>query len=192
MATKEAVLIELIKEGDHEAFNKFYCKYKSPLYRFCLSLLKDKGEVDQIVQDIFISVWTKREGLDSSQNISSYLFTIAKNKIFNHFRNIKRSESKRVDLWSMIEELQVLETENIAETEIEYQLLQKAIEDLPPQRKSVFEKSISEGKSYKEIADELQISPNTVRNHLAKARLELKQFLKLSMEINAVLFLFFL
>ena len=163
--TELAILLTL---NDEAAFSELYVRYKDKLYYFCLHLLKSKEEANDIVQEIFIRIWESRNFINPDLSFSSFLYTMARNRILNYFRDIDIDEKVK----------EILATQKVTEEEAidskiiytEYQvILQNAISQLPPQRRKIFNKSRIESMSHKEIAAELGISVNTVQEHISEA-----------------------
>lgn len=163
--TELAILLTL---NDEAAFSELYVRYKDKLYYFCLHLLKSKEEANDIVQEIFIRIWESRNFINPDLSFSSFLYTIARNRILNYFRDIDIDEKVK----------EILATQKVTEEEAidskiiytEYQvILQNAISQLPPQRRKIFNMSRIESMSHKEIAAELGISVNTVQEHISEA-----------------------
>ncbi len=177
-------LIEGLQKGDGKAFDELYKFYKIPALKFCISILKDEFEAENIIHEVFIKIWTRRESINPELNFSSYLFTSLKNRIFDYLKEVKKNEQLKEKFWERIVEIQEVDKE---EKELLYQRLHAAIETLPPKRKKIIQLNIEEGKSYHEIAEQLKISKNTVKNQLVKA----KQLLRKQMEIASVLLAFF-
>ena len=158
----------LLTRNNEAAFSELYVRYKDKLYYFCLHLLKSKEEASDIVQEIFIRIWESRNFINPDLSFSSFLYTMARNRILNYFRDI--------DIDVKVKE--ILATHKVTEEEAidskiiytEYQvILQNAISQLPPQRRKIFNMSRIESMSHKEIAAELGISVNTVQEHISEA-----------------------
>lgn len=170
----------LLIHDDEAAFSELYVRYKDKLYYFCLHLLKSKEEANDIVQEIFIRIWESRSFINPDLSFSSFLYTMARNRIMNYFRDM--------DIDIKVKEIiasQKITTEETAESQIiytEYQeILRTAIEQLPTQRQKIFNMSRIENMSHKEIAAELNISVNTVQEHISEAL----KFIKIYFNKNA-------
>ncbi len=160
--TELAILLTL---NDEAAFSELYVRYKDKLYYFCLHSTE---EANDIVQEIFIRIWESRNFINPDLSFSSFLYTMARNRILNYFRDIDIDEKVK----------EILATQKVTEEEAidskiiytEYQvILQNAISQLPPQRRKIFNMSRIESMSHKEIAAELGISVNTVQEHISEA-----------------------
>jgi RNA polymerase sigma-70 factor (family 1) len=161
-------LVESLQKGDAEAFDKLFGKYANRLFAFGIKYLKSKEDTESLVQDVFLKVWENRQSLKKESSFQSYLFTIAYNKICNIFR-------RRVSERQFSEKLSLELTENLIKTEdsADYKSIleqvDRLIDQLPDQQKTVFLKSRKEGLSTKEIATELHLSPGTVDNYISAA-----------------------
>ena len=160
-------LLERFQDGSEEAFNELYQYYKEPAVRFCNSILKDIDESENIIQEVFIKIWDRKHAINLELNFTSYLFTIIKNRIFDYLKEIKKKESLKEKYWKHIVEHAQSDKELQEERIIK---IQDAIEDLSEKRKQIIKLNYEEGKSYEEIANELNISINTVKNQLVKAK----------------------
>lgn len=147
-----------------------------------------KEEANDIVQEIFIRLWESRSFINPELSFSSFLYTMARNRILNYFRDIDIDEKVK----------QILSAQKITEEEAidskiiytEYQMiLQNAISQLPPQRQKIFNMSRIESMSHKEIAAELGISVNTVQEHISEALKFIKVYFSKHADISISLLL---
>lgn len=173
-------LVTQLTQDDEAAFSELYIRYKDKLSHFCFYLLKSKEEANDIVQDIFIRIWESRSFINPELSFSAFLYTMARNRIMNYFRDM--------DIDTKVKEIlaaRKITVEETTESQIiytEYQeILQAAIALLPAQRKRIFNMSRVENMSHKEIAAELGISVNTVQEHISEAL----KFIKLYFNKNA-------
>lgn len=170
--------VENLKHGDVKAFDTLYAKYSVRLYNFSFKYLKSAEEAEEVVQEVFLYIWDKREGLKPDHSFNSYIFTIACNIIKKHFNKKSRDNAFKDDLIYSL-----LQQENRLDQVIDYKFLLEKVElyinALPKRRKEIFVKRKFDGLSVKQIAEELGISPNTVENQLASAQKQIKnEFLK--------------
>ena len=161
-------LFRSIATGNESAFAELFRRYDRRIYPFVLKMIKDTVLAEEITQEIFIKIWRYRETLTAIDQPESYILTIAARhtldqikKRLNEHRMLKRFSAGFKSAHNDPEELLLLK-----DTE---ELIQRAVDQLPPQQKSVYLLSRKQGMSYEEIGRELNISPNTVRNHLVKA-----------------------
>ena len=181
----EQSLIEQLKLGNELAFKNLYDRYRNDIYAYSLSMLKNKAFAEELVQDVFLKVWTNRENLNPDLSFKAFIFTITRNLTFN-FLN-KASNEK--DLYKEIfykSQVQCNSTErHMEEADLDY-IKGKAIDLLPPKRKMIFQKSRMEGQSYEEISQELGISISTVKNQMTKALSTIRKYLELNSDITAL------
>jgi len=173
----ESTLFTQIAHGDEKAFAEIFYHYSKRIYPFVLKKTKSETTAEEIVQEIFIKLWTNRENLSHIENYESYIFTIAANKVYKYFRKIAGEERLLKALWNRVNEL-CYTTEEIIELKESEELINKAIEQLPPQRKKIYQLSRHQGLSHAQIAEQLSISPSTVNNQLTEALRYIKQHLQ--------------
>jgi RNA polymerase sigma-70 factor (family 1) len=161
-------LIENLRKGDVEAFDLVYEKYAQRLYAFSLKYLRSVEETEELVQSVFLKVWENQKNLKKETSFKSYLFTIAYNEICNLFRRRKYQQKFAAETTTENQE-----TADVTEDQVDYQSVLQQVEiiiaQLPEKQKIIFMKSRIEGKSTKEIASELGLSPGTVDNYISEA-----------------------
>lgn len=170
-------LISRLRSGSQEAFKTVYIHYYGSLERFLFSLLRSKEESEEMAQDVFMTIWEKREQLDPSKNIKSFIYTIARNSVMNLF-----DHRKVLDRYARTANVPVnddITSEDILiaqETEL---LIELAVARMPRMRRRIFELNRYEDMDNASIADRLGISKANVANHLALARKDIKEILAL-------------
>jgi RNA polymerase sigma-70 factor (family 1) len=170
----EIELVRRLKEGDHDAFEMLYHVYKDRLIGNLLRILKSRALVEEQVQDVFLKVWKGRDNIDVEKPFKAYLFTIAANMAKNVIRSAYYDKQMRATLLPVDQRIYMHVEEQITADENK-QVLHNLLEKLPPQRRTVFTLCKLEGKSYKEVSELLNISENTVNDHIRKANLTLSQ-----------------
>ena len=167
MDNNDSILVDNLQHGDLYSFDLLFKKYGDKLYGFAVRYLKSEADAEELVQDVYVKIWEERGKLKKESSFKSYLFTIAYNDICKIFR--QRNYHK-----IYVEEIIFRDNnfDNIDE-KMDYssalEQVQLWIEQLPPRRKEIFNMRHKEGKSSKEIAKELNISPGTVDNHISEA-----------------------
>ncbi|MCE5347381.1 MAG: RNA polymerase sigma-70 factor [Bacteroidales bacterium] len=188
-SNEELFILQRMIEGDENAFKYFFDTYYEDLCNFVNSYLRDEALSEDVVQDIFIYLWEKRDSLPENCSIKSYLYTASKNKSLNHLRDTK-NKNRIID--ELLIRTQTNSEEN-ADLSIEFEELMKviyqAVEGLPAQCKTIFRLSREKGLTNKEIADELGISIKTVENQMTIAIKKLKDFLQPYHDLIFILFL---
>jgi RNA polymerase sigma-70 factor (ECF subfamily) len=161
-------LVERLQKGEVEAFDSIYNKYSGKLYAFGLKYLRSKAEAEELVQSVFLKVWENYKNLKKESSFKSYLFTIAYNEICNLFR--KRNYRQKFINDTLYENTQTsYEIETSIDCQSVLDQVQQIIDKLPEKQKIIFLKSRHEGKSTKEIAEEIGLSPGTVDNYISDA-----------------------
>lgn len=169
-------LLQLMSSGNEMAFKKLYDKYYDKIFAVALNFTKSKVIAEEIVQDVFLKIWLKREALTGVDNFEAYLFIMARNHIYNCLRS-KMKDIVYLDYlqnyFAVVEDA----TSSLYTKDI-YKLISEAREKLPPQQRRVFELSRYEGLNHKAIAEKLSISTLTVKAHLTKALQFIRQKLE--------------
>ncbi|WP_285055461.1 RNA polymerase sigma factor [Pedobacter ginsengisoli] len=171
----EEELITLLKAGDERAFGVLYDQYKERLAGNLYKLLKSSELTKEILQDLFLKIWDTREQLDPKKSFRSYLFRIGENMVNDYYRKAARDRSMRNKMMLANTELYSHIEENLFSKE-NAELLQQAVDKMPPQRKLVFTLCKLEGKSYKEVEQIMGINAKTINSHLFQANKFLKQY----------------
>ncbi len=185
-------LVKAIRKGDHFAFDGLFNKYSMPLYSFILSILKNKHDAEEAVQDVFYKIWEKRKELDPELSFKAYLFKIALNAAKKHYRKKLQDEKYKQEIALG---LNVDPTTDLSDVEYKNLLdyVDKLINLLPPSRREIFIMSKKDGMKNLEIAEKLNISEQTVKNQLVSAQKFLKaQASKSDSELNFLFFRFFM
>jgi RNA polymerase sigma-70 factor (ECF subfamily) len=172
----EKLLIGKVKIGNEVAFKLLFDHYQRYIYAYSLSLLKSKPQAQEVVQDVFLNVWLNRERLDPSLSFKSYIFTIARNMAFNFLEKAANDLKLRERIFYKSQLSNNFPDTPLIESDYK-KLKDHAIRNLSPRCKQVFQMSRNDGKSYQEIAQELNISSNTVKNQMSKALANIKEFL---------------
>ena len=164
---EKEILLRLI-QGDEQAFEKIYRLYSNRLYGRLLKLLKSVPQTEEILQDVFLKVWEYRASIDPEKSFRAFLFKIAENKAYDFFRKAALHKAFETELIALSTSNHTMLEELIRDEE-KYVLLEKAINNLPPQRQQVFRLCKLERKSYTEAGQLLGISLSTVSDHIVKA-----------------------
>lgn len=170
----EKQLLLLLKEGDYEAFNSIYQRYSLRILGRIVRLVKSEQIAEEVLQELFLKIWEKREHINPELSFRSFLFSVAQNIVYDHFRKVALDERHRSEFIKGYTEDYAHIEEELVFKQAEEQLM-KAIAKLPPQCQKVFVLFKLEGKSYKEICSQMNISRSTVNNHITKANNLLKQ-----------------
>jgi len=193
MPSKVEVVSELVVrliEGDEAAFRAIYDQLHARVFRLLTTLVKEREQAEELLQEAFVSLWLNRKKLDAAQPLYPYVYLTARRLAIDHFRR-KMTEAEAKQQLLRQADGRSYETEEVVHAADLHRFTAEAIKTLPKQQQTVFILSRQEGLSYDEIAERLQISRNTVKNHLVSALKTLKvHFVKNN--ITYLYFLFFL
>lgn len=184
----ERELLKRLQLGDEKAFTEIYGLYKDRISYRLLRLLKSEALAEEILQDLFLKIWQNRGTIDPSRSFKSYLYRIAENMVYDLFRRAAKERELLDQILSANTELYTHIEENLFQKENEY-ILHEALALLPARRKEVFIACKLEGKSYKQVAEELGISATTVNDHIQKASVFLKARIPSMMSVLMLLIL---
>ncbi|MFZ4707216.1 MAG: RNA polymerase sigma-70 factor [Bacteroidales bacterium] len=188
MKDPDELLILQIKTGDKNSFEVVFRKYYQDLCQYSFRFVTDSHFAEEIVQDFFFKFWLKRESLDVSSSLRSYLFRAVQNHSLNHIEHQKINKKYADYIGFQTQGNGSHFTDFMIEKELEQQI-QKAIVALPPRRREIFELSRFEGLKYQEIADRLKINIKTVESQMVKALEQLRSDLSEYLPSIIVLFI---
>ncbi|SHF13655.1 RNA polymerase sigma factor [Pedobacter caeni] len=179
-------LADLLKEDDEAAFTEIYSRYAESLTGFASSKLYHLEDPRDIIHDVFVKLWEERKQLKVDRNLEAYLFTLVRYRIVDKIRkNITRE-----DYSEMVLALQTTlrsETEQyIAAKELKQNITQ-ALDKLSPRVREIYQLSREENLSIAQIADQLKLSEQTVKNQLSFALKHLRESLTL-LSTSALIF----
>lgn len=173
----EGTLLALLANGDEEAYTTLYSHYSRHIYQAALVYIKEPSLAREIVQETFLKVWIKRARFNNVQRFQDYLFILARNCIFDHFRKKAAALTAQEQLLHLQPQM-VNDTDHRVQEQQYSRLLHEAVAALPPQRRRIFILAKEEGLSYAEIASRMHLSRFTVKNQIAQAL----QFIRVYMD----------
>ena len=154
-----------------------YQLYSGRLFGYLIKLVKSEVFAQELLQDTFIKLWNKRENINPEKSFRSYLFRIAENNVYDFFRKAARDKKlQEAIIKNACENYRHVE-ENLLTKENE-QILQDAINLLPPKRRQIFQLIKIEERSYDEVSALLNISVSTINDHIVKAMKSIREALK--------------
>lgn len=178
VSSEDKHLLDNIRLGDEVAFEIFMKNYSSMLHYYAYGITKHKEYAEEVVSDVFFEVWKARFTLDNIDNMKSWLFVATYRKCIS----LLRKEQNRKHLsFDEIEDFTIVSQHSPDQsiiTEQEMERINNAIDKLPPKCKHVFYLAKVEKIAYKDIAELLSISVNTVTNHVAFALKTVHKILK--------------
>ena len=180
--TNENDLLVRIAEGDEKAFGTIFHHYRHRIYSYAFHLSGSSGQSDELVQEVFVKVWLNRDKIPHLLRFDNWLFTIARNQVFDMLKGMAKEASARRQMADLLDpesncvEDQVLSKEN-------EERLQQALDRLSPRQRLIFTLSRHQGMKHEEIASHLRISRHTVKTHLVQALKTLRDVLHFHSEI---------
>lgn len=175
LACDDDELLHLMQQHDVRAFDELYRRYVGRLTNSAYKRLKDRELTEEIVQDLFVNLWVKRQQLTVQKSVEAYLHTALRNAVIDWFRQQARRQAfldAQPD-----EELPTNDTEDRVFYDDLQHRYQGVIELLPDKCRRVYELH-QRGQSVAEIAEILGVSPKTVESHLLKANHTLRDQLR--------------
>lgn len=178
-------MLTRLRESDKQAFAKVYEIYFAPLYQHAYNRLRDTEAAKDVVQELFAVLWEKREQLDLKTNLSHYLFTSVRNRVLNAIARQGVANEYILSLPHIVDLASASTDHRIRERQL-VDLIEAEIKQLPPKMREVFELSRKEHLTYKRIAEQLDITEQSVRSHVKNALRILR------MRLGVIIYLLFI
>ncbi|QEH42871.1 RNA polymerase sigma factor [Chitinophaga sp. XS-30] len=172
-SNREHELLLRVSRGDEQAFEQMIYLYSERVFFHALTFIKSWHQAEELVQDIFMRIWQKRDKLQQVENWDKYLFTVSRNFLINA---VRRAGAK-FELGEADDIPDLLTPDQQQENKELRILLDKAIQQLPDQKRAVFTMIHLEGESQEKVAQALGIATRTVRWNLVSAINEIRDFL---------------
>ena len=170
-------MTQALRKGDEVVFEKVFKNYYERLCNYANTFVNDMDEAEEMVQSTFLTLWEKRGSIDIHTSVKSYLYQTVHNQSLNRIKHyqVKQAHGEYVKYHADVATID--STQNFLSEELE-QLINTAIESLPPQCQTVFRLSRFENLTYAEIAEHLNVSVKTIENHMGKALRIMREQLK--------------
>ncbi len=172
-----AELLKSVANSELDAFRRLYDLYLQKVYSYSYFLTRSTEQAEDLTQELFAKIWIKRTELKSIENFDAWLTTLVRNSAYNFLKRhaIEQKALRRIELSKQPDSVSI----DDALIHKEYsKIYQEAIDQLPPQQKKVFLLSRNEGLKQEEIASNLGISLNTVKNHMKAALFSIRTYMK--------------
>ena len=174
----EHELLAKVAGGDQRAFNTLFEQNQQFIFSIAMKLTHSRSHAKEVVQDVFLKIWTKRAELGTIDNFGAYLNRVARNQSIDTLRSIAREALRKVEL----KEEQLELGDDATEQALNYQetdrIIGQALDTLPPQQRKVYQLCHEQGLKYEEAARALGLSAGTVHAHMKAALANIRKYLK--------------
>lgn len=164
----DATLVSLLNQGDQEAYAQIFERYKAVLYQHAYRILQDEDESNDVVQDLFMVLWHKRDSFNINTSLSGYLYSAIRNRVFDIIAHRKVASKYLDSIRAFIDKGEFVTDEQIREKELA-KIIEINIENLPARMREIFELSRNQELSYRDVAKQLQLSEKTVKQQVYNA-----------------------
>jgi RNA polymerase sigma-70 factor (ECF subfamily) len=167
-ANTDSALLTALANDDEQAFAALYHKYHQKLFYFVLNFTQSQQAAEDVLQEVFVKIWSERKQLTAITNFNAWIFRVTKNHVLN---GLKRMARETLILADIARDMHpgTEDTYAILSYKDIHAVLKTGMNELPPQQRLVMELSRDEGLKYDEIGTRLNISPLTVKKHAAQA-----------------------
>ena len=187
LSDERSLVLRLI-EGDEDAFCELYAAYKNRLIYFAMRFLKSREYAEDIFQDAFAVVWQGRRFINPDASFSAYLYTIVRNRILNQLRDLSNQDKLREQILSQAVDYTNETKDEIIANDLR-QFISRALQQLTPRQREIFQMSRERQMSHREIAEVLGISVNTVQESISISLRTLRTYLEKNSIVGADLIL---
>ena len=189
---KELLTLEIRSDHNNEEtiqeqFSEIFREHEHQLYTLASRLTKSDQVAKDIIQEVFMKLWEHRNNIPAIRNMEAWLYKLTENKIIDFLRKVSADDRLKKRIWDQVQQI-VNETELNLEAKECNDIIQKAIEQLPAQRRLIYELNKEKGMNYQQIATELQLSKHTVKNQLFSAVQSVRRFITKSAKFFSAFF----
>ena len=179
-------LLVQVSQGNEYAFRQLYDKYRNKIYSLGMHLTRSEMLSEEIVQDVFMKIWEKRDQLEGINYFNAWFRTVTRNTCSNYLRSLAM-EKLVMNRYALQNNSETPSPENDVIAKEYQQIIEAAIRQLPPQQKKVYLLSRQGGKKQAEIAHELNISIYTVKEYMKLAQRSIRQHLESNLDVSILL-----
>lgn len=163
----QSKLLYELSQGSELAFTQLYNQYKNVVFSTALKITKSRDLAEEVVQDVFLKIWQNHENLAEITNIENYLFIISRNLIFDMIKKIARDSAVTTNV--NYKSTSANDTDEAIKDDQYNIILNQIVEQLPPQQQKIYKMAKWDGLSHQKIGEDLGISTETVKKHMAQA-----------------------
>ena len=168
-------LASRLRNDDINAFNTLYWEYHAAVYANALKLIKDPVIAEDIVQEVFVTVWKKRHTIDPERDFAGWLFVISYHKTIDQLKRKLKEALAHKKISISIDDHSILVNADLKEEQLS--AIAKAMDQLSPQKRKVVELCKVQGRTYKKAAEEMHISKYTVKEYLSEALVSIRKYI---------------
>jgi RNA polymerase sigma-70 factor (family 1) len=179
---EEKALLMEVSQGDEKAFRRLFDQYRQKIYSLSMHLTRSDVVSEEIVQDVFMKVWTNKNQLVQLDYFNAWLRTVARNTIISYLRSLTREKLALNKLGAVSDNSGNSTEDTLIEKEYR-QILEEAIKKLPPQQKKAYLLSRQAGLKNDEIARQMGISIYTAKEYLHLALRFIRSYLDTRLEL---------
>lgn len=184
MNIEEKILIKEIRKRNYNVYKTLFAEYYPFLLRYAEGFVFDRQVCEDIVQNIFIHIWENADAIKITSSLKSYFYTSVKNRCLNHLRSLQISDKHK--LLYLEAAINSGDPSNWEDSEL-VDKIKNAIEKLPEKMSEIFKLKYLDGKKNKEISDLLEISENTIKTQLQRAKTKIRELLLQTTSLNFIL-----
>jgi RNA polymerase sigma-70 factor (family 1) len=182
----DELLLGRISTGSEEAFTTLFHRYRNKIFAIAYDLTESESVAEEIVQDVFLKIWVKRTSLPEVKYFKAYLFTSARNHIINAIRKIRLQQQKELEAAGKGDSISDSVTNALLDKEYNI-VFQRAVARLSTQQAQVYHLIKEKGYTRDKVAEMLNLSPDTVKTHLAQAMRNIRAFCIANMELTTIM-----
>lgn len=175
-------------------FKILFQKYRDKIFGFFVQFLGDQELASDLMQDVFLKLIQSKSDLDKISDMDGYIYQMCRNRAYDHLKRAYKDKEYREHLQSHLKlspNHTTPEVEKKMEAEHYQEILERSLDQLPDQQRLIFNLSKREGLSHQKIAEKLDLSPITVRNHLHRAMKKLRTTINPDIDLMMILGLVF-
>lgn len=186
----DQLLLEKYRVGDTMAFNVLFKRYFDGIKGFAMKNVRDSFVAEELAMDVMMGLWKNKGQVDVKDNLKPYLFRAVKNALYNHYRK-KALATVNIELLTESQAQGGNAADHNLQVRELHDLYNQQLEKLSPQKRKVYEMSRLENKTYGEIAEDLNLSVNTVENYMVASLAFFRKQLKDRADLTIGIFIFF-
>ncbi len=180
----EKALLQLIQEGNEQAFKNLFDTYRSRLFYYISRIVKSDEIAEELVMDVFLKIWLARKLITQIENFDGFLFRIAHNKTIDFLRSVSKDARLHELLWEEIQIAGSFHTDSLLLTHEYEGKIREAIVLLSPKQRKVYEMCRQQDCTHDQVANYLFISKSTVNNHLVNSQRFIRNYISKNLDLG--------